>query len=174
MTRCAAGPQRGPITSEALKLALDLDAVLGDTAPLWRAWLEDAARRYRSIAELDPASLPSDRAEAADRLDRWAQAGIGDWRAALERFAEDRAPAFLRPDGRVSEALRRLQATGARLGTFTDAPEPLARIALATLGAARRLEAAESGRDAQARLLERLGPGTRVVHSREELIGLAP
>jgi phosphoglycolate phosphatase-like HAD superfamily hydrolase len=174
MTRCAAGPQRGPITSEALKLALDLDAVLGDTAPLWRAWLEDAARRYRSIAELDPASLPSDRAEAADRLDHWAKAGIGDWRAALERFAEDRAPAFLRPDGRVSEALRRLQATGARLGTFTDAPEPLARIALATLGATRRLEAAESGRDAQARLLERLGPGTRVVRSRDELIGLAP
>jgi phosphoglycolate phosphatase-like HAD superfamily hydrolase len=173
MRRFAAG-QRGSITSEALKLALDLDAVIGDTTPLWQAWLDDAARRYRSIAELDPASLPSDRAEAADRLDRWAEAGIGDWRAALERFAEDRAPAFFRPDARVSEALRRLRATGARLGTFTDAPEPLARVALATLGATRRLEAVETGRHAQARLLERLGPDTRVVRSREELIGLAP
>jgi hypothetical protein len=124
MTRCAAGPQRGPITSEALKLALDLDAVLGDTAPLWRAWLEDAARRYRSIAELDPASLPSDRAEAADRLDHWAKAGIGDWRAALERFAEDRAPAFLRPDGRV----RRCGGSRLRAPASGRSPTPPSRL----------------------------------------------
>ena len=29
---------------------MDLDGVLGDTRPLWRDWLEDAARRFHSIA----------------------------------------------------------------------------------------------------------------------------
>ena len=36
-------------------VAVDLD-VLGDVGPLWRAWLEDAARRAR-VEELDPARL---------------------------------------------------------------------------------------------------------------------
>ena len=58
--------------------AVDLDAVLGDTRPLWDAWLEDAHRRYRTIAELDPSSLPSDRGDAAVVLDDWAAHGIGD------------------------------------------------------------------------------------------------
>ena len=49
----------------ALKLALDLDGVLGDTRRLWADWLDDAARRFRSIAELDLESLPADRARAA-------------------------------------------------------------------------------------------------------------
>jgi hypothetical protein len=53
-------------------LAIELDGVLGDTRPLWRDWLEDAARRYRSIAPLDPSALPEDRAAAAAELDRWA------------------------------------------------------------------------------------------------------
>ena len=43
-------------------IALDLDGVLGDTRPLWRAWLEDAARRFR-MQELD--GLPADRVAAA-------------------------------------------------------------------------------------------------------------
>jgi phosphoglycolate phosphatase-like HAD superfamily hydrolase len=154
-------------------VALDLDGALGDTRPLWRDWLEDAARRFASIAPLDPAALPADRAEAAEALDRWAEAGVGDWRAALERFAADRAPVYLRPSADASAALRRLQAAGARLGVFTDAPAPLAHVALAQLGAARRLEAVEAGAGARERLLERLGGDAQVVRTRSELVGLA-
>jgi phosphoglycolate phosphatase-like HAD superfamily hydrolase len=154
-------------------VAIDLDGALGDTNALWRDFLVDAARRFGSIAPLDPASLPEDRAAAAEELDAWAARGVGDWRAALERFAEDRAPVFLRPDGEASAALRALAEEGARLGVFTDAPEPLARIALAHLGAARRVDALEAGADARARLLERLGPGTTVVSSQEELVKIS-
>jgi hypothetical protein len=92
-------------------VAVDLDA-LGDTRPLWRDFLADAARRYASISPLDPGVLPPDRADAAAELDRWAEAGVGDWRSALERFAEDRAPVYLRPSAEASAALRALAAGG--------------------------------------------------------------
>jgi phosphoglycolate phosphatase-like HAD superfamily hydrolase len=150
-------------------LAIELDGVLGDTGPLWRDWLEDAARRFRSIAPLDPGALPEDRGAAAQELDRWAEAGVGDWRAALARFAEDRAPVYLRPSAEVGAALRELSAAGCRLGVFTDAPEPLARVALAQLGAERRVEALEAGTGALERLRERLGPETVVVRDPGEL-----
>jgi phosphoglycolate phosphatase-like HAD superfamily hydrolase len=150
-------------------VAIELDGVLGDTRPLWDAWLEDAARRFRSIAPLDPAALPADRAAAAEALDRWAEGGVGDWRAALARFAEDRAPVYLRPQADVSTALRVLDAAGSRIGVFTDAPEPLARIALAQLGADRRAEALEAGAGALGRLRARLGPETVVIRNRAEL-----
>ena len=88
-------------------VAIDLDGALGDTRPLWAAWLEDAARRFRSIAPLDVAALPADRAAAAEELDRWAEAGVGDWRAALARFAEDRAPVYLRPSAGAGGACPR-------------------------------------------------------------------
>ena len=156
-----------------MTIALDLDAVLGDTRPLWNDWLADVARRFRSIAPLDPAALASDRALAAEELDRWAQAGVGDWRAALERFAEDRAPVYLRPSAEVTAALRRLASARSRVGAFTDAPEPLARVALAHLGGSRRIETLETGAGALARLLATLGPDARVVRSREELLELA-
>jgi phosphoglycolate phosphatase-like HAD superfamily hydrolase len=155
-----------------VKVAIDLD-VLGDTRPLWKDWLADAARRYRTIAELDVASLPRDRAAAAAQLDRWAAHGVGDWRGALRRFAEDRAPVYVRPDAAVSASLRRLEAAGADVGVFTDAPEPLARIALAHLGAARRIEHLECGAGALERLLERLGGDAEVVRSRDELSDVA-
>jgi phosphoglycolate phosphatase-like HAD superfamily hydrolase len=155
-----------------VKFALDLDGVLGDTRPLWEAWLEDAARRYRSIAPLDPSALPSDRGEAAEQLDRWAELGVGDWRGSLERFAEDHAPLFLRPDPEANAALRALRAGGARLVAFTDAPEPLGRVALAQLGAARRLEGAEFGAGACERAIVALGGDTVVVASRGELLAL--
>lgn len=148
-----------------MNVALDLDAVLGDTRPLWDAWLADATRRFRSIAALDPESLPPDRAAAAVELDRWASLGIGDWRASLVRFAEDHAPVYLRPDARVAADLRRLEAGGARIGVFTDAPEELARVALSHLGAARRV--AEIA-DAPARL----GEDAVIVRSPEELARL--
>jgi phosphoglycolate phosphatase-like HAD superfamily hydrolase len=136
--------------------------VLGDTRPLWHEWLEDAGRRLG----LDELGLPEDRALAAAELDGRA----GNWRVLLERFAEDRAPVHFRPNAEASAALRRLQAAGVRLGAFTDAPEPLARIALEHLGAARRLDAWEAGPDALVRLLERLGPGATVVRTRAELL----
>jgi phosphoglycolate phosphatase-like HAD superfamily hydrolase len=98
---------------------------------------------------------------------------MGNWQALLERFAEDRAPVHFRPDARVSAALRRLQTDGVRIGVFTDAPEALARIALAHSGAERRIEVLETGANALTRLLSRLGAGTRTVVTRAELIAAA-
>jgi phosphoglycolate phosphatase-like HAD superfamily hydrolase len=145
-------------------VAIELDGVLGDTRPLWRDWLADAARRAR----IDVDALPGDRAAAADELDGL----LGNWRVLLERFAEDRAPVYLRPNADVSAALRRLRAAGARVGAFTDAPEPLARVALAQLGATRRLDLVETGEGALDRLLERLGSDAAVVRTRDDLLRL--
>jgi phosphoglycolate phosphatase-like HAD superfamily hydrolase len=155
-----------------VKLALDFDAVLADTRPLWREWLEDAARRFRSIAVLEPSVLPEDRAEAAALLDRWADAGVGDWRGALERFAEDRAPLFFRPVPATNAALRRLRAGGAVLGAFSDAPEPLVRVAVAHVGLARELSVVAAGADAERRAVAELGAEARVIRSRDDLLGL--
>jgi phosphoglycolate phosphatase-like HAD superfamily hydrolase len=141
---------------------VDLDAVLGDTRPLWEAWVKDVTRRARVEVE-----LPGDRAAAAEVLD----GAVGNWRALLERFAEDRAPVHLRPNAEVNATLRRLAAAGVRLGAFTDAPEPLARVAAAQLGVARRLEVLEAGAGALERVLARLGPETRIVRSRADLPG---
>jgi phosphoglycolate phosphatase-like HAD superfamily hydrolase len=143
-------------------LAVDLDAI-GDTQPLWRAWLESA----HAILAVDPDGLPRDRAAAAAALDR---ADAGNWRTLLERFSEDHAAAFLRRDARTSAALRSLAGAGAILGVFTDAPEPLARIALAQLGATRRVSTIETGADALERLLAALGPETVVVRTRDDLL----
>ena len=143
-------------------LALDFDAVLGDTRPLWRAWLEDVTRRARLEVE-----LPEDRAAAALVLD----GVVGNWRVLLERFAEEHAPLHMRPSPEVNATLRRLAADGVRLGAFTDAPEPLARVAAAQLGVARRVEALETGPAALERLLQRLGADTRIVRSAAELAG---
>lgn len=139
-----------------MRLAIELD-VLGDTRPLWRDWLADAAR------VLDVEGLPEDRAAAAAELDA---RGAGNWRTLLERYAEDRAPVYLRPAAEVSAALRRLQAEGVQLAIFTDAPAELARVALSQLGAARRIDALEAGAGA----LERLGADVTIVRTREELV----
>jgi phosphoglycolate phosphatase-like HAD superfamily hydrolase len=140
-------------------VAIELD-VLGDTRPLWNDWLADAARRFHSISPLDPSALPEDRAAAAEELDAWAEHGVGDWRAALGRFAEDRAPVYLRPDAEISAALRELAARGHRLGVFTDAPQSLAD---------RRIEALETGAGALDRLLAELGEDALVVRERSAL-----
>ena len=63
---------------------------IGDTRPLWQAWLADAAK----VLGLDAEAAPNDRVEAASALDA---AGAGNWRTLLERFAEDHAPVYLRP-----------------------------------------------------------------------------
>jgi phosphoglycolate phosphatase-like HAD superfamily hydrolase len=126
-------------------VVVDLDGALGDTHPLWAAFLADAARRFESIAPLDPEALPPDRVEAAAELDRWAESGVGDWRRALERFAEDHAPVYLRPDPDANAALRRLKRSGVRVVVATDAPEPLARVAVAQLGVARSVDELRAG-----------------------------
>ena len=140
-------------------LALDLDAVLADTRPLWNDWVEDAARRAR--VELD---LPADRTEAAAVLDE----RLGDWRPLLERFAADRGPVHFRPRAETSAQLRRLQDAGVRIGVFTDAPRELADVALAHVGAARRVETVGT----LGEVLQELGDGATVVHSRAELAAL--
>jgi phosphoglycolate phosphatase-like HAD superfamily hydrolase len=68
--------------------------------------------------------------------------------------------------------LRGLHGDGVRIGVFTDAPAPLAKVALAQLGAARRVVALETGTDALTRLLARFGDDTRVVRTRDQLLGL--
>jgi phosphoglycolate phosphatase-like HAD superfamily hydrolase len=150
------------VNPTAQAFAIDLDGALGDTTPLWRDWLEDAAR----ILPVDIALLPPGRGEAAAALD----AAAGNWRALLERYAEDRAPVYLRPDASASAALRRLAGDGARLGVFTDAPLELARIALAHLGASRRVTALETGVGALGRLRAALGETAPILSTRDELV----
>jgi phosphoglycolate phosphatase-like HAD superfamily hydrolase len=140
-------------------IALDLDGVLADTRPLWRDWLEDVARRTH--VELD---VPEDRAAAAGVLDE----RLGDWRPLLQRFADDRAPIHFRPRADTSTQLRRLQAAGVRIGVFTDAPRELADVALAHVGAARRVEAIGTLDE----VLRQLGAAAVVVRSRDELASL--
>jgi phosphoglycolate phosphatase-like HAD superfamily hydrolase len=137
-------------------LALDLDLVLADTRPLWDDWLEDAARRARVTLD-----VPENRTEAAPLLDE----RLGDWRPLLQRFADDRAPVHFRPRGETGALLRRAQAAGVRLGVFTDAPRELADVALAHVGAARRVEAVGTLEE----VLVALGEGAVVVRSRGEL-----
>lgn len=144
-------------------VALDLDGVLGDTWPLWRAWLEATG----GVLGLDPGALPEDRAAAAAELDA---RDAGNWRSLLERFGEERIAVHLRRDAAVGEALRELAARGSAIGVFTDAPEPLARVALTHLGADRRVTALEAGAGALERLLARLGPETAVLRTRGELL----
>ena len=143
-------------------VAIDLDAVLGDTRPLWREFLADAARRYASIAPLDVDGLPADRVEAAAALDEWASHGVGDWRSALARFAEERAPVFLRPNAEANGAVRSLAAGGYRIGVVTDAPKELTKVVIGHLGLARHVE-----------VLAPLDEGMVVVTSRDELLRLA-
>jgi phosphoglycolate phosphatase-like HAD superfamily hydrolase len=154
-------------------VAVDLDGALGDTHRLWEEFLADVARRFASIASLEPAELPVDRGAAAAELDRWAARGVGDWRRALTRFAEDRAPVFLRPDAQANAALRALASAGYRVGVFTDAPEELARVALSHLGAAGRVEIIETGTHARERVLERLGGDAEIADGREDLVRIA-
>jgi phosphoglycolate phosphatase-like HAD superfamily hydrolase len=141
-------------------IAVDLDSVLADTRPLWRDWLEDAARRAR-VALHD---VPEDRLAAVPVLDEH----LGDWRPLLERFAADRAPLHFRPRPEVGAALRRLRSSGMRIGVVTDAPRELADVALAHLGAARRVDVVGTLDEVRGEL----GDDVRLVHSREELVEL--
>jgi hypothetical protein len=143
-------------------VAIELDA-LGDTRALWAAWLASA----RGVLEIDPEALPEDRAEAARALD---DAGAGNWRVLLERFSEDHAPAFLRRDAATSASLQALVDAGTTVGVFTDAPQELARTALAQLGAARRISALEAGVGAFERLVAKIGEDAAVIRTRDDLL----
>jgi phosphoglycolate phosphatase-like HAD superfamily hydrolase len=143
-------------------VAIDLDA-LGDTSSLWNTWLASVA----DVLGVDPGALSLNRAEAASELDRL---GAGNWRALLERYCEEHAAVHLRRDATTSAALRTLAASGSAIGVFTDAPEPLARVALAQVGAERRASAVETGTGALGRLLVALGDDAVVVRSRTELL----
>jgi phosphoglycolate phosphatase-like HAD superfamily hydrolase len=143
----------------SLVIALHLDGVLADTRPLWDAWLEDAARRAR--VELD---VPEDREAAAVVLDEV----LGDWRPLLARFAADRAPLWIRPRPDTNATLRRLEAAGARIGVFSDAPRELTEIALAHAGTTRQVEVVGTLAEVQAEL----GGEAVVVRSRQALAGL--
>ena len=147
-------------------IAIDLDGALADTRPLWDAWLEAVA----GVLSVSADELPTDRGEAADELDRL---GAGNWRTLLARFAEDRAPVYLRREADVSSALRALGSSGRRVGVFTDAPEALARIALAHLGIGERVAAVETGPGALERLLDRLGADADVIRTRAKLASYA-
>jgi phosphoglycolate phosphatase-like HAD superfamily hydrolase len=142
--------------------AIDLDAVLGDTRPLWDAWLEDARRRLR----VDVDGLPEDRRAAAAALDEQ----LGNWRTLLERFAAEHAPVHLRPDPQANALLRALGQAGVRVGAFTDAPAELARAALVQLGATRSVTCVGTLDEVRAEL----GEDAVVVPSREALATLAP
>jgi phosphoglycolate phosphatase-like HAD superfamily hydrolase len=133
-------------------VAVELGA-LGDTELLWRDWLDDAGRRFRVDVESLEEQLPN-------------------WRTLLERFAEERAPVYLRPDAEVSSALRRLHGVGTQIGVFADVPVELARVALAQLGATRRVVALETGAGALERLRPQLGSDVVVVHTRADLVAL--
>jgi len=153
------------MTASPPAFAIDLDGALGDTHGLWRDWLGDAAR----VLPLDVSGLPDDRGGAAAALDEHG----GNWRALLERFAEERAPVYLRPRADASAALRRLEGAGARLGVFTDAPLELAQVALSQLGASRRVSVVTTGSDALERLVARLGDKAAVVRTTDELVRAA-
>ena len=133
-------------------VAISLSA-LGDMEPLWRDWLDDARRRYRVDGDALDQELPN-------------------WRELVERFAEERAPVYFRRDADVSATLRRLRASGTRIGVFTDAPVELARIALSHLGAERHVEVVESGPGAQQRVCAALGDDARVIGTRAELLAM--
>jgi phosphoglycolate phosphatase-like HAD superfamily hydrolase len=143
-------------------LALDLDGVLCDTRGLWADWLASAS----PVLGVLPEELPADRSEVDRR-------GAGNWRTLLERWSEERAAVYLRRDARTSEALRALEAGGRRIGVFTDAPEGLARVALAHVGAARRVAEVEAGASAKDRLLRRLGDDAVVIETRSGLFQAA-
>ena len=115
-------------------LVIQLDGVLGDTKPLWQAFLEHLERRFSTIEPLDLTSLATDRTEAAAQLDIWAASGVGDWRVQLTHFAENHLPVHLRLDAQATSAMRSLASAGIELTVVSDAPQELVDIAAAHLG----------------------------------------
>ena len=126
-------------------VVIDLDGALGDTRPVWDAFVEHLARRFAAIEPLDPSELSSDRTQAAKQLDTWAASGVGDWRGQLTRFAEDHLPVHVRPDARAMSALRSLASSGAEMTVESDAPQELVDVAAAHLGLSRLAARCDGG-----------------------------
>lgn len=139
---------------------VDLDGVIGDTRPLWEAWLDDLQRRSRVAVD----DLPEDRTAAASVLDD----RLANWRALLERFAADHAPVYLRPDPETNARLRALEQATVRIGAFSDAPPELAQAALMQLGAGRRVACVGT----LAQVTDELGREAPVIRTRAELAAL--
>ena len=109
-------PYRSPVWSATLawrsvmtSVALDLDAVLADTRPLWHDWLEDAARRAR--VDLD---VPDDREAAAAAARREPRRLAAAARALRGRSRPAPLPAPRR-DERLAAAPRRRRGADRRL-----------------------------------------------------------
>jgi phosphoglycolate phosphatase-like HAD superfamily hydrolase len=151
--------------TSARSVVIDLDGALADTAPLWTEWLRSAA----GVLGVAVAALPSDRGAAAAVLDEQA----GNWRVLLERFCEERIAVYVRRDAAASEALRTLATAGWEIAVATDAPEPLARMALTQIGADRRVSRLETGAGALDRLRAALSADPVLVSTRDELLALA-
>jgi phosphoglycolate phosphatase-like HAD superfamily hydrolase len=148
-------------------VAIELDGALGDTRPLWEAWLSSSS----TLLGLDPATLPRDRVAAARVLDH---SGTGNWKTLLERYSEDRVALYVRRNPEANAALRALKADGHPLGVFTDAPEPLARVALAQLGVRDLISALYAGESAPLELLRvTFGGDLLVARTTDELVRYA-
>jgi phosphoglycolate phosphatase-like HAD superfamily hydrolase len=115
------------------------DALAPGSAALWQAALEHLARRYASIRELDPGTLPADRTAAAAALDAW-DGGAG-WRREVGRYYDDHARLHLRRDPATGALLRRLRADGSQLGAYGAGPREASEAVLRFLGLDRRLDA---------------------------------
>ncbi len=83
-------------------VAIDLDGALGDTRPLWEAFLEDASRRFARSPRSTPRRSPPIAGQAAAELDRWA----GERGRRLARGAR-RASPRITPRSTSARALRR-------------------------------------------------------------------
>ena len=106
----------------APSVVVDLDGALGDTHPLWEAFLADAARRLRRRSPRSTLPrFPADRGASGAELDRWAEAGVGDWRRALVRFAEETRPCTCAPTRRERGASSR-EALGAPWSSSSPTP----------------------------------------------------
>ena len=145
-------------------VAVDLDA-LGDTRPLWQR----LPRRRGPPLRVDRAARPGRAPRRPRRGRRRARplggGRVGDWRGALERFAEDRAPVYLRPSAEANAALRALaaaQASASASSRTRPSRSPASRSR--TSGAARRVELLETGAGAQRERL--VGRPRRVRSSR--------
>ena len=144
-----------------MRLALDLDA-----SSATRARSGATGSRTRPDVARSPSTRSAARGSRRGSRATLDARGAGNWRTLLERFADDRAPVYLRPDAEVERGPAAAPAPRAsRLGVFTDAPAELARVALAHLAPLGGSISVETGTGA----LERARRATsRVVRSRGE------
>jgi phosphoglycolate phosphatase-like HAD superfamily hydrolase len=120
------------------------ERALPDADGLFAAAVEHTGRKLGRAKPLDPAALPTDRAEAVAALDAWADGDV-DWRGELARYYEDHIPLHIRPSPALNAALRQLGARGVRIGFWSPGPDDAARIVIHHVGLGRRVEAVRVG-----------------------------